>query len=197
MGARGPAAKPPELKLLEGNRGGRPINLDQIFRPEVGQPPLPAKISREGRKAWKRLVPELMRYNLLSAVDADALEELCETIGMVKTLRQSINARQEMLRTKGDDPAKAIEGATPNGMIVQSVSYQALNREREKLRSMLAEFGLTPAQRARVTTAIRAQLTLFQGGAGGQGAAGGPASGNLPGMGGEAGSGPSGFNEFE
>ena len=53
-------------------------------------------------------------------------------------------------------------------MIVQSVTYQAMNREREKLRSMLAEFGLTPAQRARVTTAIRTQIPLFD--AGGKGA---------------------------
>ena len=37
----------------------------------------------------------------------------------------------------------------------------------DKLRHLLAEFGLTPAQRARVTPAIRAQLKLFDGGAGG------------------------------
>jgi hypothetical protein len=49
-------------------------------------------------------------------------------------------------------------------MQVQSVMYQVLNREMEKLRHLLAEFGLTPAQRARVTTAIRAQLKLFDGG---------------------------------
>ena len=36
-----------------------------------------------------------------------------------------------------------------------------------KLRSMLAEFGLTPAQRARVTTAIRVQVPLFDANAAG------------------------------
>lgn len=159
-GSRGPVGKPPELKLLEGNRGHRPVNLDQIFRPEVGAPQMPPKISRDGRKAWRRLVPELMAYNLLSTVDADALHELCETIGMIHVLRRSINAKQERLIKERRDPAGAIEGSTPNGMVVQSVTYQALNREREKLRSMLAEFGLTPAQRARVTTAIRAQRSL-------------------------------------
>ena len=176
MGMRGPAAKPPELKALEGGRGNRPsINLDQIFRPEVGAPAIPKYISREGRKAWRRLTPELVRYNLVSKVDADALEELCETIGMIKVLRRSINAKQEALLAVKGDPAQAIEGSTPNGMAVQSVSYQALNREREKLRSMLSEFGLTPAQRARVTTAIRAQLPLFDANAAkaGEGSAGG------------------------
>lgn len=164
MGARGPAAKPPELKVLEGNRGGRAIDLTSMFRPEVGAPSMPRDLSREGKKAWKRLVPELVRYNLLSKVDADALEDLCETIGLIKVLRRSINASQELLISQDKDPAGAVEAATPKGMRVQSPTYQALNREREKLRSWLSEFGLTPAQRARVTTAIRAQLTLFEGG---------------------------------
>jgi hypothetical protein len=105
----------------------------------------------------------------VSAVDADALEELCETIGLLKVLRRSINAKQELLISEKKDPAAAIEGSTPNGMVVQSVTYQAMNREREKLRSMLAEFGLTPAQRARVTTAIRAQIPLFDANSSGDG----------------------------
>ena len=161
MGARGPAAKPPELKVLEGNRGGRAIDLTSMFRPEVGAPPMPRDLSRDGKKAWKRLVPELVRYNLLSKVDADSLEDLCETIGLIKVLRRSINARQELLLSRNEDPAGAVEARTPKGMRIQSPTYQALNREREKLRSWLAEFGLTPAQRARVTTAIRAQADLF------------------------------------
>lgn len=164
MGTRGPLGKPPELKLLEGNRNHRAIDLTSMFRPEVGAPPLPRDMSREGKKAWKRLVPELVRYNLLSKVDADALEELCETIGLIKVLRRSINGRQELLLSEDKDPAEAVVCLTPNGMRIQSPIYQALNREREKLRTALAEFGLTPAQRARVTTAIRAQLTLFEGG---------------------------------
>lgn len=161
MGRPGPVGKPPELKALEGGRGHRAIDLTSMFRPEVGAPPLPRDLSTEGRKAWRRLVPELVRYNLLSKVDADALEQLCETVGLIKVLRRSINKRQDLLVSQGLDPAGAIEGSTPNGMKVQSVTYQALNRETEKLRGWLAEFGLTPAQRARVSTAIRAQLPLF------------------------------------
>lgn len=161
MGARGPVAKPPELKVLEGNRGGRPIDLTSMFRPEVAAPPMPRDLSREGKKAWKRLVPELVHYNLVSKVDADALEELCETIGLLKVLRRSINAKQELLLSEDKDSALAVETRTPNGMRIQSPTYQAMNREREKLRTWLAEFGLTPAQRARVTTAIRTQMALF------------------------------------
>jgi P27 family predicted phage terminase small subunit len=188
MGQRGPAGKPVELKVLEGNRGNRPLNLNQMFRPEVGAPSLPKNISREGRKAWRRLVPELLRYNLISLVDADALEELCETIGMIKVLRRSINAKQEKLLAEKRDPAAAIEASTPNGMKVQSVAYMSLKSEREKLRVMLAEFGLTPAQRARVTTAIRVQTELFPV-SGGRSGAGGDSPG-APGNGAGAPDGP-------
>lgn len=160
MGQRGPAPKALELKVLEGGRGHRPIDLTQAFRPEVGAPPVPTGMSREGRKAWKQLVPELLHYNLVSKVDGPALEALCETIGLLKVLRRSINSKQELLLSEDKDPALAVTTSTPNGMAVQSPIYQAMNREQDKLKAWLAEFGLTPAQRARVTTAIRAQMQL-------------------------------------
>lgn len=164
MGARGPVAKPQELRLLEGNRAGRALDLTAGFRPHVAAPTMPTGLSREGKKAWKRLVPELLQYNLLSVIDADALEDLCETIGLLKVLRRSINSEMERLLADGKDPATAVTCSTPNGMQVQSAVYQAMNREREKLRTWLAEFGLTPAQRARVTTAVRKQLSLVDDG---------------------------------
>ena len=161
MGARGPVGKPNELKLLEGGRGHRPIDLTSMFRPEVGLPSIPKHLTREARKAWKRLTPELIRYNLLSRVDADALASLCQTVGRIEVLETSLKKRQDLLIERGEDPAEAYTDKTPNGMRVQAVVYQVLNREMEKLRHLLAEFGLTPAQRARVTTAMRMQADLF------------------------------------
>jgi P27 family predicted phage terminase small subunit len=166
MGQRGPAPKPNELKVLEGGRGHRPIDLTSVFRPEVGVPTVPKHLTREARKAWKRLTPELERYNLISKVDSDALAMLCQTIGRLEIIERSITAKQELLLSQGKDPSEALVGFTPKGMRIQSVQYQILNREMDKLRNLLAEFGLTPAQRARVTTGIRGQLKLFDGGEG-------------------------------
>ena len=129
---------------------------------------MPTNMSPQAQKAWKRLVPELTSYNLVSSVNSDALEELCETIGLLKILRRSINSKQALLVSQKDDPAKAIEDTTPNGMRIQSATYQAMNREREKLRTWLSEFGLTPAQAARVTTAVRVQPDLFDANKGAQ-----------------------------
>lgn len=158
----GPAPKPFELKLLEGNRGHRPMDLNATFRPEVGLPPIPRDLSPEARKVWKRLSPELLRYNLMSVVYSDTFEDLCETIATVKLLRHSLRGRQQLLRDQAKDPAEAFEVKTPNGMPVQHPAYQTLKAERNHMHSCLARFGLAPSEQARVTTAIRAQLQLFE-----------------------------------
>lgn len=164
MGQRGPVAKPPELKLLEGNRGHRPLDVTSLFRPEVGAPDAPRWLTPEARKAWKRLSIELVRYNLLSKVDRDAFAMLCQTIGRLEQIERSLAARQARLVEEGRDVSDAFMDTTPNGLRQQSALYQVLNKEQGKLHRMLEAFGLRPDARARVTTAIRAQLQLFEGG---------------------------------
>lgn len=164
MGARGPQSKPTELKVLEGNRGHRPLDLSAIFRPEVGLPDAPKFLSKEARKAWLRLTPELIRYNLIATVDRDALAMLCRTIGRVELLERSLYARMTELTKRGEDAAGAFMDSTPNGLKIQSALYQVLNKEQEKLHSLLKSFGLRPDARAGVTRAIAAQLQLFEGG---------------------------------
>lgn len=162
MGARGPAAKPAELKVLEGNRGHRPMNLDSTFRPEVGMPSVPKDLSPGARKVWKRLGPELLRYNLMSIVYSDTFEDLCETIADVKTLRHALRRRQAQLREEGKDEAEAWEARTPNGMSVQHPRVQNLRNARMDMHRLLKLFGLNPAEQAAVTTAVRAQFKLFE-----------------------------------
>lgn len=163
MGARGPQPKPVELKLLQGNPGNRPLNLDQLFRPEVGLPDVPRWLSKEARAAWKRLSVELLRYNLLSEVDRDAFAMLCQTIGRLELIERSLAGRQKLLLDAGKDPSLALMDKTPNGLVIQSALYQVLNREQAKLHGMLKTFGLRPDARTAVTAAVRAQLTLFNG----------------------------------
>lgn len=186
MAKPGPAAKPQELKLLEGNRGHRPLNLGETFRAEVSMPGIPVGLSKGARKVWKRLAPELLRYNLMSVVFSDLFEDLCETVADVKELRHSLRARQAMLREKNEDPADAFTCKTPGGMPTQHPLYQILKSERQMMYSLLGKFGLSPSEQANVTTALRAQLKLFEG-EGGTAAATPAASGGKP----------KGFADFE
>ena len=191
MAKRGPAAKPAELKVLEGNRGKRPlaVNLDSTFRPEAGMPSVPKGLSPGARKVWKRLSVELLRYNLISVVYSDIFEELCETVSDVKELRHSLRAKQNLLRSQGKDPMDAFEVVSPNGLPMQHPRYQILKSERQMMLSLLAKFGLSPAEQANVTTAIRAQLQLFEGDGGKNES--NPAA---PPAGGAS---PRGFNDFD
>ena len=102
--------------------------------------------------------------HLLSKIDRDAFAMLCQTIGRLEQVERSIAARQAILIAQDEDPADALMDVTPNGLRVQSALYQVLNKEQGKLHRMLETFGLRPDARARVTTAIRAQLQLFDGG---------------------------------
>lgn len=192
MGLRGPAPKPVELKLLEGNRGNRPLDVTGLFRPEVGVPDAPKWLTKEAKSAWRRLSAELVRYNLLSNVDRDAFAMLCQTIGRLDLIERAIAARMATAVAAGRDATDALLASTPNGLQVQAAIYQVLNREQAKLHQLLASFGLRPDARTKVTAAIRAQLQLFEGGHGA--APGGAASeGGAVGGGDEL---PRGFADF-
>jgi hypothetical protein len=86
-------------------------------------------------------------------------------VGRLEQLELAFTGRVKLAVSAGkSEPeahAAAFTDSTPKGMAVQSALYQVLNREQAKLNSLLAEFGLTPAQRARVSTAIRTQTSLF------------------------------------
>ena len=165
MGARGPAAKPVELRVLDGNRGRRPIDTGE-FRPQADVPDAPRYLSPDARKAWRRHSPELHHYSLLAKIDREAFALLCQTIGRVEMIERSLAARQALKVAEGKDPADALIDRTPNGLPIQSALYQILNREQAKLHQMLATFGMRPDARTRVTPGTRAQLKLFDGGQG-------------------------------
>lgn len=164
MGQRGPQPKPVELKVLEGNRGNRPLDLQGMFRPQVGVPDAPRWLLPEAKKAWRRLSAELLHYNLLSKVDRDSFAVMCQTIGRLEQIERAIAARQKVAVEAGREAAEVLLDRTPNGLQVQAAIYQVLNREQAKLWGMLKSFGLRPDARAAVTAGIRAQLTLFEGG---------------------------------
>lgn len=162
------ARKPPELRVLEGNPGHRAIDLTSMFRPEVGDPSIPKWLSQAARKVWRRLLPELRRYNLISAIDQDAFAILCQTSARLAMVELALAGRENAAIANGGSAVDALLDKTPNGLQVQSALYQILNKEQDKLNRQLEMFGLRPDARAKVMPAIRAQMQLFTGGAAGK-----------------------------
>ena len=136
---------PVALKLIRGNPGNRPLNLDE-FRPAVEIPPEPEYIAANtaAHGEWERITAEFVKYGLISQVDRAALAFYC-----INWARHS--EAEEMI----EKAAKASNGSglfvkTPNGYPVQSPWLAVSNKSMELCRVFLAEFGMTPAARSRV-----------------------------------------------
>ena len=140
----GPPPKPTPLKLLDGNPGRRPIPVDD-FRPATKVPECPPHLNDEARKEWYRITGELLRYGMISEVDRGAMSIIC-----------TLWARHVEAEIMIERAAKAANGTglfvkAPSGYPVQSPWVAVSNRAIELYRSYLAEFGLSPAARCRVT----------------------------------------------
>jgi len=140
----GPPPKPTALKLLEGNPSRRPIDLDE-FRPATVIPSCPEHLVGEAKIEWERITTELARYGMISEVDRGAIAIVC-------TLWARYVEAEEMIQRA----AKASGGTglfvkSPNGYPIQSPWLGVSNRAIELYKGYLAEFGLSPAARCRVT----------------------------------------------
>lgn len=73
---------PTAMKKLAGNPGKRPMN-DAEPMPAGGAPACPEWLTGDALKEWKRIVPELDRLGVLTAVDGAVLEAHCLTYGEI------------------------------------------------------------------------------------------------------------------
>jgi P27 family predicted phage terminase small subunit len=150
----GPPPKPTALKKLAGNPGGKRLNEREA------RPPIPAKrpyaprfLCSEGQREWRRVVGVLIELGLYTVIDQAALALYCQAYGRWTEAERQIEA------TGGP----VLTGPGPNGGLWQNPWVAQANRAFDQLRKMLAEFGLSPAQRSRVVAAAQAdQLSLAE-----------------------------------
>lgn len=77
MGARGPAPKPTNLRILEGNPSRRPI----IDEPQPGGKAKPPRYLRKAaRSEWRRLAPTLEAIGLLTKADQAFFAAYCDAV---------------------------------------------------------------------------------------------------------------------
>jgi P27 family predicted phage terminase small subunit len=89
---QGRPPKPTSLKLIEGNRGKRPINMGEP-KPPSKIPTCPSHLSPTAKAEWRRLVRLLCDLGMLSEFDRAALAGYCQSYGhwveAEKKLRES------------------------------------------------------------------------------------------------------------
>ena len=130
MASGGKKPKPPELKVIEGNKGKRsiPVLPDLI---ELDCDP-PEYLDAEGVKVWKRIIIEIGSKNLLKSLDEELLGDYCVLCSL------AINFAKD-LKKKG--------GRMKDGKLAPAV--QGFRDATHHARLMAAELGLTPSARHR------------------------------------------------
>lgn len=137
MGARGPAPKPTQLKILAGNPGHQKLNTNEP-KPRPIAPKCPSWLDREAKREWRRVAPELEALGLLTLVDMAALAGYCASYALWKKCAEAI-------------AAEGLTFETDRGYVMQRPEVAIGNKALAEVRAWCAQFGLTPSARARMT----------------------------------------------
>jgi len=130
--------KPTVLKLLEGNRGKRPIPQDEPKPAKpVRTPPCPRWISPYARKEWTRIAKELHRLGLLTNLDVAVLISYCTAYGRLREAENKLKDQNSVVETS-------------NGNLVQNPWIGIANRAMDQIRRFASELGLSPSARVRL-----------------------------------------------
>ena len=128
--------KPTALKLIEGNRGRRPLKREPKPRPVV--PKCPAHLNTPAKREWGRVSKVLHKLGLLTEIDRAQLALYCQAWG------RWIEA-EDALKKHG-----TIVKAPKTGWPIQSPYLAVANKAMEQMQRALSEFGMSPASRTRV-----------------------------------------------
>lgn len=130
--------KPTALKVLSGNPGKRPLPQDEP-RPPRKIPAPPQELHGAALAEWQRMSEVLYGLGLLSEMDMAALAGYCAHY-----------ARWQEAERQITDGGAVIE--TIQGNLIQSPWVGIANTSSRLMLKFLAEFGMTPSSRAKVTT---------------------------------------------
>src|ERR1043166_1693659 len=144
---RGRRPNPTRLKVLTGNPGKRPLNMDEP-RPEVVIPGCPPELGPVAKREWDRLVGELAALRLLTNLDRAALAAYCGAYALWAEAMEAIQKYGSMVKS-------------PSGYPIQSPYRAIANRQAEIMMRIASEFGFTPASRSRIATPSLTEPTLF------------------------------------
>lgn len=153
----GPAPKPPQLRLLEGNPSKRPIPTDTAATrvppvapveprwAELLPGPDADRARRDARAEWRRVVPVLDRLGLLSAVDRTVLADYCLCWARVLECERALagGLMLEVVKT-GRDGASYVD-------TVRHPLSTTVTDYRRAMRAYIAELGLSPSARGRLS----------------------------------------------
>lgn len=136
MATRGRKPKPTALKVLEGNPGKRPLNLNEP-KPEKKAPKCPSWLEPEAKKEWRRMSKVLEQIGVLTEVDAAAFAGYCQAYSRWKEAEEFLTKHGTIFKT-------------PSGYIQQVPQVSIAQTYLKIMKDFCSEFGLTPSARTRI-----------------------------------------------
>lgn len=99
MGARGPAPKATNMRILEGNPSRRPINTDEP-QPEAGAQ-CPFWSTEAAREVWNEVAPILEGCGILTQADTVMFAAWCDSVANWRAVSLELEATAN-LQSQGD-----------------------------------------------------------------------------------------------
>ena len=149
---RGRLPKPSGVRILEGNRGRRPLPANE---PQYSSalPSPPEKISPPARKVWDDLVKEMASARVLRRVDKRALWHLAEDEALVSEAYAGLWQMMEALTEEAKRNNKKLPAGPVFGLLGMTQGCLAMAAIRDLSSRVIIErreFGLTPSSRMRI-----------------------------------------------
>ncbi len=137
---------PNVIKFKTGNPGKRPLKKEPTL-PDTGIPDPPVHLDAYAREEWGRIADGLHAMGVLHQIDQQVLAAYCDSYSR---WRHAVEAMRARVEKAGGDQLAALIDKTSNGNIVQNPLIGIANKAAGDMVRYAAEFGLTPAARARL-----------------------------------------------
>lgn len=139
---RGRKPKPLHLRLVEGNRGRRPVNQREP-KPAGDLAGAPGWFTDEQRAVWRYAIDHAPA-GLLKHLDGHTLAIWC----IAAEMHQRAVVSQATIDAAGGLP---LLSRSPEGYTIQSPYLPIINKQAAIMLKAAAELGFTPSSRSRIT----------------------------------------------
>jgi P27 family predicted phage terminase small subunit len=137
----GPAPKPVELKVLEGNPGKRRLPNSPKFAPLTEH--APDELPPLGQALWRRLTKELGHTNVVQRTDRELLLAACDCWALYQT-NMALVRKYGALQTARNNNSE-------RGALIVNPAWRVARDALREFNAIAAKFGLSPADRSRLT----------------------------------------------
>lgn len=147
---RGRKPKPTNLAVLEGNPSKRALAEGEP-KPETEHLPVPGRFAELGEigelatEVWEALMPELVRWGIVSRMDQHLLEVYVIAVARKEHADEQVAKSGPLVKT-------------PNGYWAHNPFLSISNKQAEIIRSVGSEFGLSPVARVRLAGTAQGEL---------------------------------------